>query len=190
MLKFIYLTKLQNEIMQTNSGCNLVTAQAGSGTTWGLLFKAISYCLEAENRNVSFFKATQDQICEVGGILDTARSILKGCDYRLSLMSNILTFSNGSKIKFQSCGNGVEPTMGLCRDLMLFDVGCQHDIIQHHVVRARCSIVADNVERLQEESSWIRSLGLLNNGIGGWKLSPVVNHIKVFQRDNIHLCPT
>jgi hypothetical protein len=190
MLKFIYLTKLQNEIMQTNSGCNLVTAQAGSGTTWGLLFKAISYCLEAENRNVSFFKATQAQICEAGGILDTARSILKGCNYRLSLMSNILTFSNGSKIKFQSCGNGVEPTMGLCRDIMLFDEGCDNRVIQHHVIRAGCSIIVDNVERLQEESSWIRSLGLLNNGIGGWKLSPVVNHIKVFQRDNIHLCPT
>lgn len=176
MSKIIVANKLQYEVLNTDSRITVVTAQAGAGSTTALILKAIKSCNEKQVTCSLFVPTTHHAIRE-GGIVSVIKSMI-GDSARFSEKSIIFTFSNNSKIKVLPCHGdwALEASMGLSRDLLLFDCNIPDKFITYHLPRAYEAVVIDDIVEIEKEESWANQLNLLRKENG--KILGFVDGIK------------
>lgn len=159
MSKIVYANKLQIDVLQSNARITVITAEPGSGSTTALILKASQACNERKV-NCSLFIPSRVVAQAPGGIKD---QIFKYVDptVRFSEKSLIFTFYNESKLKLIPCDSELEPTMGLSRDLMLFDSNIKDEFIDFHILRAYEAVIVDNINDIEKEGSWANTRSLL-----------------------------
>lgn len=185
MSKIVFANKLQYEVLNSDKRITIITAEPGAGATTSLILKAIQSCTERKI-NCSFFVPSVRSAMAEGGVVDKLKSLLRDVT-RFSEKSLIFTFTNDAKIKIVPCQGdwALESTMGLSRDLMLFDANIGDEFIIYHLPRAYEAVVVDNVNDLEQADSWANKLNLLerkNGQIVGFCQD--INHITSSLDDN------
>lgn len=162
MSEIMFANKLQYEVLTTDSRITVVTAEPGAGSTTALVVKGIKKCLDTPNTCCSLFVPTVQHAINSGGVVSLIKSFV-GDSTRFSQKSLIFTFSNNSKIKIISCSGdwALEASMGLSRDLLLFDCNIPDKFIVFHLPRAYEAVVVDNISEIEKEDSWANQLNLL-----------------------------
>lgn len=160
MSKIIYANKLQTEVLKSKERITVVTAEPGAGATTALVLKAIQACHERQI-NCSFFVPTQFNATRDGGVVSYIFQYIDPT-VRFSHKSLIFTFHNGSKLKIVPCDSGLELTMSLSGDLMLFDSNVCNKFIQRNLLRASQAVVVDSICKIERLGSWANELKLLN----------------------------
>ena len=176
MSKIIVANKLQHEVLNSDARITVVTAQAGAGSTMSLVLKAIKSCNEKKITCSLFVPTTHYSIRE-GGIVSVIKSMVGDCT-RFSKKSLIFTFSNSSKIKILPCHGdwALEASLGLSRDLLLFDCNIPDKFITYHLPRAYEAVVIDDIAEIEKEDSWANQLNLLKKD--GERITGFVDGIK------------
>ena len=177
MPSYVYISPYQQKVILSEAACayTVIGHSAGSGTTFALMHAASNWCSNNPNKSVTFFTPQRNIHCS-GGVVDQARDILlKDSNCKFSSKSSIFTFQNGAKIKFASASQGIEATMGLDREFMIFDTACPDDLIAFHLRRARHAIIADYLLDMLEPDSWANQYNLLREDKSGF--IPLVNYI-------------
>lgn len=176
MSKIIFANKLQHEVLNSDARITVVTAQAGAGSTVSLVLKAIKSCNEKQ-MTCSLFVPTTHHAIREGGIVSVIKSMI-GDSARFSEKSLIFTFSNNSKIKVLPCRGdwALEASMGLARELLLFDCNIPGKFITHHLPRAYEAVVIDDIAEIEKEDSWANQLNLLKKD--GERITGFVDGIK------------
>jgi hypothetical protein len=186
MSKVIFATKMQQEVISSDSRITVITAEPGSGSTMSLVLKAIQSCSD-KNINATFFVPTTVHATVKGGVVQVITDLLKD-EVRYSDKSMIFSFKNGSKIKIIPChwDHALEASFGLSRDLMLFDSNINDKFLVHHLPRAYESVVVDSICNIEKSDSWARQLNLVKLDEHGNIISFVegVNHVKGFIDEN------
>lgn len=161
MSKIITANKLQHEVLNTDSRIAVVTVQPGAGATTALVLKAIKKCTESQS-TCSLFVPTPHHAIAEGGVVSIIKSFV-GDSVRFSQKSLIFTFPNNSKLKILSCSGdwSLEASMGLSRDLLLFDCNIPDKFIVFHLPRAYEAVVVDDIAEIEKEDSWANQLNLL-----------------------------
>lgn len=160
MSKIVYANKLQMEVLKSSSRVTVITAHPGAGSTTALILKAVQACNE-RRINCSLFITSTVVAKAPGGVVEQVFKYLD-TTARFSDKSLIFTFCNDSKLKLVPCDSVLESTMGLSRDLMLFDSSIKDSFIVHHLPRAYESVVVDSVCEIEKEDSWANQLYLLD----------------------------
>lgn len=161
MSKVIYATKMQKQVIESQSRITVITAEPGAGSTVALLLKAYKEASDSQGINISFFVPSILLLQRSGSVREAFLSMFKE-DVRYSEASSIATLGNGSKIKFIPCDRGVEFTLGLSGDLMLFDANVPKEFILAHVIRANKLVIVDSIVNLEKEESWANKAYLLD----------------------------
>lgn len=161
MSKVIFATKMQKEVLESNEKLTVITAEPGAGSTTALLMKAWQVASDNQDVNVTFFMPTRVHINRAGSVKEYMLKMF-GSDIRYSETSAIATLKNGSKIKFVPCDGEVFTTLGLARDLMLFDANISKDFVLAHLFRANQMVVVDSIENLEKDDSWANKANLLD----------------------------
>lgn len=187
MSKIIHVNKLQSEVLRSDSRITVITAEPGAGSTTALILKAISKCTLEANVCCSLFVPTAQHVFLHGGVVSLIKDMLSDDDVRFSNKSLIFTFPNNSKIKILSCSGdwALEASMGLSRDLLLFDCNIPDKFITFHLPRAYEAVVVDDIAEIEKENSWANQLDLLKKD--GDKILGFVEciaHIKGALKDN------
>lgn len=184
MSKVVYTNKLQYEVLTSDERITVITAEAGAGSTYALILKALQSCLE-HKINCTFFVPAVTSAMAAGGIVEAIKSVA-GESVRFSDKSMIFTFPNDSKVKIIPCrDDNLIPTMGLSRELMLFDANVPNKFKEFHLKRARDAVVVDTIAAIEKEDSWANNLNLLVKERG--KIVGFVEgikHIKGYLSDN------
>lgn len=184
MSKIICTNKLQYEVINSDARITVVTAEPGSGSTYALILKAIQACSERKV-NCSFFVPTLVTAKVPGGVVDSIRKVV-GDFVRYSEKSMIFTFDNESKIKIVPCeDDDFNRTLGLSRELMLFDSNVPDKFIEFHLKRSYEAVIVDSICEIEKEDSWANNLQLLekdNDKIVGFVDG--IKHIKGSLSDN------
>jgi len=159
MSKIICANKMQSEVLNSDARHIVITAEPGAGATYALVLKAIKTCLERKI-NCSFFVTTTHAALASGGVTEIVKNLIKD-SVRFSQKSLIFTFENGSKLKLIPTHGGIDSTLCLSRDLMLFDANVPNEFKSFHLPRAYEAVVVDSIQKLEEPESWANQLGLL-----------------------------
>jgi hypothetical protein len=160
-MSVVFATKMQKEVLESNEKLTVITAEPGAGSTTALLMKAWQVASDNQDVNVTFFVPTRHHINRAGSVKEYMLKIF-GSDIRYSETSAIATLKNGSKIKFVACDGELVNTMGLARDLMLFDANISKDFVLAHLFRAKQMVVIDSIENLEKDDSWANIANLLD----------------------------
>lgn len=160
-MSVVFATKMQKELLESNEKLTVVTAEPGAGSTTALLMKAWRVASDNQDVNVTFFVPTSHHINRVGSVKEYMLKMF-GSDIRYSETSAIATLKNGSKIKFVPCDGEIVSTLGLARDLMLFDGNISKDFVLAHLFRAKQMVVIDSIENLEKDDSWANKANLLD----------------------------
>jgi len=158
MSKIIFANKMQQQVLNSQARLTVVTAEPGAGATYALLIKAVGECRESD-KLVTLFVPTIAHAKAAGGAVQELNKLVEG-SARYSDKSLIFTFNNGSKIKITPCQD-INTTLGLARDLMLFDANIPDEFICFHLTRAYKSVVVDSIDNIEKEDSWANQLNLL-----------------------------
>lgn len=160
-MSVVFATKMQKELLESNEKLTVITAEPGAGSTVALLMKAWQTASDNQDVIVTFFVPTHFHIQAAGGVKESFLKLF-GKDVRYSEKSCIATLSNGSKIKFVPCNGDIQTTLGLARDLMLFDANISKDFVLAHLFRAKQMVVIDSIENLEKDDSWANKANLLD----------------------------
>lgn len=160
-MSVVFATKMQKELLESNEKLTVITAEPGAGSTVALLMKAWQTASDSQDVNVTFFVPTIFHINRSGSVKDYLMKMF-GSEIRYSEMSAIATLKNGSKIKFVPCDGDIVSTLGLARDLMLFDGNISKDFVLAHLFRAKQMVVIDSIENLEKDDSWANKANLLD----------------------------
>ena len=185
MSKVLHTNKLQYEVLNSDSRISVVTAEPGAGATTALVLKAIEKCTEAQVTCSLFVPTIQHAVTE-GGVVSLIKGMI-GDFTRFSNKSLIFTFPNNSKLKILSCSGDwvLEASLGLSRDLLLFDCNIPDKFIVYHLPRAYEAVVVDDIAEIEKEDSWANQLSLLKKE--GQKILGFVDgiaHIRGSLEDN------
>lgn len=160
-MSVIFAAKMQKELLESNEKLTVITAEPGAGSTTALLMKAWQVASDGQDVNVTFFVPTHHHINRAGSVREYMLKMF-GSDIRYSEASAIATLKNGSKIKFVACDGDTQSTLGLARDLMLFDANISKDFVLAHLFRAKQMVVIDSIENLEKDDSWANKANLLD----------------------------
>lgn len=160
-MSVIFAAKMQKEVLESNEKITVITAEPGAGATTALLMKAWQMASDNQDVNVTFFVPTRFHINRAGSVKEYMLKMF-GSDIRYSETSAIATLKNGSKIKFVPCDGEIVTTLGLARDLMLFDANIHKDFVLAHLFRAKQMVVVDSIENLEKDDSWANKANLLD----------------------------
>lgn len=164
-MSVLFATKMQKELLESDEKFTVITAEPGAGATTALLMKAWQVASDNQDVNVTFFVPTRFHINRAGSVKEYMLKMF-GSDIRYSEASAIATLKNGSKIKFVPCDGELTSTLGLARDLMLFDANIPKDFVLTHIFRAKQMVIVDSIENLEKDDSWANKANLLDK-IGG-----------------------
>ena len=184
MSKIIFANKMQCEVLNSDSRYVVITAEPGSGATHALVLKAIKTCFERRINCSLFVTTTPAALANGGGVTEIVKNLV-GDSVRFSQKSLIFTFENGSKLKMISVHGGIDSTLGLSRDLMLFDANVPNEFKSFHLPRACQAVVVDSIQKLEESESWANQLGLLKK-VGEKTIGFIdeIKHVKGRLEDN------
>ena len=180
----IVLTPYQAEIYNTDSRIVVPTGAAGSGTTWGLLYKAFK---EAnEGKVVTFIGGSENRLGISGGLFDEAMKVPTPFKVHVSIISRIITVGEG-KIKFIGGDIEIDRLKGLSTELVIFDHIKSQELLQYFLMKSSQVIIGMHFYNIMESDKdhWLQKMGLVECDGSGKpiKFADFVHHISCKQSD-------
>lgn len=182
--KTMILNKMQSEVVTSKKRFVVVTAQAGAGTTYALIYKLLHELSKSPNNMGVFLRRTSTQAR--GHINHMLEKVDKA---RYSQKSGILTVPyGGKKVKIKFLGLD-DLKLDEYIPIIAIDQASQFDNIPDIINCSGRVVLSDFISQIEEKDSWAYSTRLLRDSCSGPEWDPCVDHIVGYTHDNPGISP-